>query len=87
MPDLYNVIFDVRHTVMKDELLAYDVRYRGNDRWDVYIDTPSGTRSAKLEFIIRWDGEDNDVTACVLRNGDVGRRRINLIMDSIMERL
>lgn len=88
MPDLYNVIFDIEYGhYTRSELINYEVRFRGGDRWDLYVKTLDSTRRGKIEFIIRCDGEKNDVTGRIVRNGDIGLDEMKLLKIRIMERL
>ena len=87
MSNMYNVISDIEATVLPDARLSYEVKYRGYDRWIVYVSIPNGAKSAKLEFLIDEGYDGIDVAGSVLRHGSIHRKTIALVMDSITERL
>jgi hypothetical protein len=90
MPNIHNVISDIKQYVLPDARLSYEVQHRGEDRWIIYVRIPHGAKSAKLEFLIDQNPnnpEDVDVAGSVLRHGSIHRRTIATIMDSIVERL
>jgi hypothetical protein len=88
--NLRNVVSDLPHQILTSIGLTYEVQERSYSRWIVYVRVPNGTRSAKLEFIIDNDPnypDDPDIAGSVLRRGSLPRGMIELIMDSILERL
>ena len=89
--NLRNIVSDLPHQILTSVGLTYEVEQRNHSRWIVYVRLPNGDRSAKLEFIVE-DDEDNhpgdpDIAGSVLRRGSIPRSMIELIMDSILERL
>lgn len=91
MPNnLRNIVSDLPQQILTAVGLIYDVQQRDYNRWIVYVRLPNGNRSAKLEFLINDDPNypnDPDIAASVLRRGSIPRHMIELIMDSIIERL
>jgi hypothetical protein len=88
--NLRNIVSDLPQQILTSVGLTYEVDQRGYDRWIVYVRLPNGTRSAKLEFLIDDDEDhpgDPDIAGSVLRRGSIPRSMIELIMDSILERL
>lgn len=90
MPNLHNVIDDIKEEMFPNGEIKFTVEQRDYRRWVVYVYIRYSRRSAKLEFIINQDvnnPDDTEVFGSVLRNGSVSNRTITLIMDSIIERL
>jgi hypothetical protein len=90
MSNLHNIVSDLPTQILTTMGLTYEVQQRGYQRWIVYVRLPNGHRSAKLEFIIDNDlhyPNDPDIAGSVLRRGSIPRHMIELIMDSIIERL
>ena len=92
MPNnLRNIVSDLPHQILTSVGLIYEVQQRSPTRWLVYVRLPNGNRSAKLEFIVDEDEDyhpdDPDIAGSVLRRGSIPRSMIELIMDSILERL
>ena len=90
MSTLHNIVRDLPNQILIGVGLMYEVQQRSYERWIVYVRLPNGRRSAKIEFMIDYDPNypnDPDIAASVLRRGSIPRRMIELIMDSIIERL
>ena len=86
MPNLYNVIDDVHEQMFNNSpSIKFDIVRHGRERWIVYIRLPYAEQSAKLEFLISGENDD-EVAGSVLRNGSVSNRVIARIMDSVIER-
>jgi hypothetical protein len=90
MSNLHNIVSDLQTQILTTMGLTYEVQQRSYERWIVYVRLPNGHRSAKLEFMINNDPNypnDPDIAGSVLRRGSIPRSMIELIMDSIIERL
>ena len=90
MSNLHNIVSDLSTQILIGVGLMYEVQQRSYERWIVYVRLPNGRRSAKLEFMIDYDENypnDPDIAGSVLRRGSIPRHMIELIMDSIIERL
>jgi hypothetical protein len=90
MANLHNIVSDLSTQILIGVGVMYDVQQRNEERWIVYVRLPNGRRSAKLEFMIDNDPNypgDPDIAGSVLRRGSIPRHMIDLIMDSIIERL
>jgi len=88
--NIYNIISDIEQTMFVDTKLKYVVKYHEQQLWVVYILLPNGVQSAKLEFLIDQDPnnpDDTDVAGSILRYGSVHPRMVDIIADSIVERL
>lgn len=86
--DMRSVIQEVKENVVQDQNMEYRLKNVENNVWVLYV-RGGGNRSAKIEIIIDEFGqpEDRGARGFVSRYGDVDRGRVELIMDSIMERL
>lgn len=94
MPNLHNVIDDIKHAMYPNGEVTFQVVHRPTqeeqNRWIVYVGIPNGQRRAKLEFLVDEapnNPADADVLGSVLRHGSVSRRTVSLIMDAIVERM
>lgn len=90
MPNLHNVIADVREMMFPANNVNFIIHQRSNRRWVVYVNILHAQPSGKMEFIINENPnnpEDTEVLGSVLRHGCVRRRTMSLIMDSIIERM
>jgi hypothetical protein len=90
MSNLHNIVSDLPNQILTTMGLMYEVQQRSYERWIVYVRLPNGHRSAKLEFMIDYDENypnDPNIEGSVLRRGSIPRHMIELIMDSIIERL
>jgi len=90
MSNLHNIVSDLPNQILTTMGLTYEVQQRSYERWIVYVRLPNGHRSAKIEFMIDNDPNfpnDPDIAGSVLRRGCIPRHMIELIMDSIIERL
>ena len=88
--NLRNIVSDLPQQILTSVGLTYEVEQRDHTRWIVYVRIPNGNRSAKLEFLVDDDEDhpgDPDIAGSVLRRGSIPRSMIELIMDSILERL
>jgi hypothetical protein len=88
--NLRNIVSDLPQQILTSVGLTYEVEQRDYTRWIVYVRIPNGNRSAKLEFLVDDDEDhpgDPDIAGSVLRRGSIPRSMIELIMDSILERL
>jgi hypothetical protein len=91
MPCLENVISDVQSQMFPNRQFTFEVNRIENEphRWIVYIRSYRNEH-AILEFLIDEDPndpDDTDVAASVLQYGNIPRRIVGLVMDSIIERL
>ena len=94
MPNLYNVIDDIKQSMFPNGGITFEIKYRPTNeepnRWIVYIDIANGQTRAKVEFLIDEDPDDvdnTDVLGSVLRHGSVSRQVVSRIMDAIIERM
>lgn len=91
MPNLHNVIDDIKETMFPRGRAHFEVLHRPTqeepNRWIVYVQIPNGEHRAKLEFLIDQEGDDVEVLGSVLRHGSVARRTVALIMDAVLERM
>jgi hypothetical protein len=87
--NMRSIINDIRNNVLHNYQLSYKLRYLGQNIWFLRIRTPNSLRSARVEIIIDEyaDPEDRGARGAVFTYGDVPRVQVDLIMNSIMERI
>lgn len=87
--DMRAIVKEVKENALCNENLEYKLKNVEDNIWILYVLGGSGNRSAKIEIIIdEFDQpEDRGVRGFVMRYGDMNRTQVEVIMDSIMERL
>jgi hypothetical protein len=87
--DMRSIINDIRHNVLTNYDLRYKLRYLGENIWTLRIRNPNANRCARVEIIIDEyaDPEDRGARGAVFTYGDISRVHIDLILNSIMERI
>lgn len=81
MPSLFNIIEDVKNELFPQGGIDFRIKRKTDDWWYVYMKVQNGDQPAKVEFML--DGDD-EILGCVLRHGDVSRKTMEKIMDSII---
>jgi len=87
--NMRSIINNIRHNVLHNHDLRYKLRYLGDNIWTLRIRSPNANRSARIEIIVDEyaDPEDRGARGAVFTYGDVSRVHVDLIMNSIMERI
>ena len=84
-----NIVSEVKNTVLINQGFTYKLRNIGPNIWTIQIFAPNRERSAKVEIIVDEyeNPEDRGARGAIFRYGDISRTHVNIIMNSIMERL
>lgn len=86
--NMYNLIQEVEANVLPDKNFKFRIEDMGSNIWLIRI-SQANKKSAKVEIVIDEfeDPEDRGARGSVFRYGELSRRDVSLIMDSIMERI
>lgn len=87
--DIRSIVNEVWQTVVPNMNFQYKLRYLGENIWTLRIKNSNLNRSARIEIIVDeyTNPEDRGARGAVFTYGDISHVHINLIMDSIMERI
>lgn len=86
--NMYNLIQEVEANVLPDKNFRFRIEDMGSNIWLIRI-SQANKKSAKVEIVIDEfeNPEDRGARGSVFRYGELSRRDVSLIMDSIMERI
>ena len=88
MPNLDNVISDVRDVLFQNNQYEFEVLHEQGDIWIVYMRKNGQQNGAKLEFIIEEVQDDEpNVFGSILDYGPISKRIVHQVMDATIERM
>lgn len=86
---VFNVVSDVQNALFPNGQIRLDVEQVNQTTYMIYITAPNRNKIGRVELLIEY--EDNDptpyVVGSVFEKGPVTRNALEIIMDSIIERL
>jgi len=87
--DMPSIIDDIRNNILQNLGFTYKLRHLGDNIWTLRVRAVNYERSAHIEIIIDeyTEPEDRGARGAVFTYGDIPRNYIQIIMDSIMERI
>ena len=89
MASIFNVVSDVQNILFPSGKVRLEVEQTNQTTYMIYITSPHSNKIGRVELLVEYEGNDPDpyVVGSVFSRGPVTRNALEVIMDSILERL